>query len=280
MLRKGELCAEGLTCMLKDAEERRALTGIKIIRDSPSVGQTKKEVFRFIQAKVEGRIKGWKGKLSQAGKEVMIKSVTSAIPNFIMNCFKLPSGIIDDLNSTMAHFLWANGEGEKGIHWKTWDKLCEDEGRGGLGFKDLECMNLALLAKQGWRVATQEASLLFKLLKGRYFRRSSFLHAKLGANPSYGWRNLLKGRKVLAKGVRWRVEHLLGSDDATSVLSIPLSRRNGMDKLIWNYTRSGVYLTCLGYKCARDMIRNGECRGKTSEECSSGSVVDPCWSSL
>ncbi|GAA0149552.1 hypothetical protein LIER_36950 [Lithospermum erythrorhizon] len=28
-------------------------------------------------------------------------------------------------------------------------------------------MNLALLAKHGWRVATQEASLLFKLLEGR-----------------------------------------------------------------------------------------------------------------
>ncbi|GAA0172200.1 hypothetical protein LIER_26068 [Lithospermum erythrorhizon] len=46
-------------------------------------------------------------------------------------------------------------------------------------------MNLAILAKQGWRVATGEASLLVKLLKGRYFRRSSFLHAKLGSNPSY-----------------------------------------------------------------------------------------------
>ncbi|GAA0155444.1 hypothetical protein LIER_13171 [Lithospermum erythrorhizon] len=76
---------------------------------------------------------------------MMIKSVTTAIPNFVMNCFKLPAGIIDDLNRTMARFLWANGEGEK-----------------------------------GWRVATQEASLLFKL------PRTSFLGAKLGANPSYG----------------------------------------------------------------------------------------------
>ncbi|GAA0149095.1 hypothetical protein LIER_08359 [Lithospermum erythrorhizon] len=64
-------------------------------------------------------------------------------------------------------------------------------------------MNLALLAKQGWRVASQEASLLFKLLKGRYFRRSSFFNAKLGANPSYGWRSLLEGRNVPSMGVRW-----------------------------------------------------------------------------
>ncbi|GAA0186877.1 hypothetical protein LIER_34165 [Lithospermum erythrorhizon] len=31
------LCAERLTCMLRDAEERKALTGVKISRESPSI---------------------------------------------------------------------------------------------------------------------------------------------------------------------------------------------------------------------------------------------------
>ncbi|GAA0169943.1 hypothetical protein LIER_24319 [Lithospermum erythrorhizon] len=66
-------------------------------------------------------------------------------------------------------------------------------------------MNFALLAKESWRVPTQEASLLFKFLKGKYFRRSSFLDGKWGSNPSYGWRSLLQGQKILKKGVRWRV---------------------------------------------------------------------------
>ncbi|GAA0147477.1 hypothetical protein LIER_07165 [Lithospermum erythrorhizon] len=132
------------------------------------IGCTKRDVFRYIQAKVEDKVRGWKKKLlSQAGREVMVKSVTSAIPNFVMNFFKLPMGIIDDLNKTMARFFWANGEGEKGIHWQSWEKLCEETGSGSLGFKDLECMNFELLAKQGWRIITQEDSLLFKLLKGR-----------------------------------------------------------------------------------------------------------------
>ncbi|GAA0150348.1 hypothetical protein LIER_37103 [Lithospermum erythrorhizon] len=49
--------------------------------------------------------------LSQAGKEIMIKSVTSAIPMYVMNCFKLPVGLIDNLNSLMAKFFWENTEG-------------------------------------------------------------------------------------------------------------------------------------------------------------------------
>ncbi|GAA0185918.1 hypothetical protein LIER_33206 [Lithospermum erythrorhizon] len=40
---------------------------------------------------------------------------------------------------------------------------------------------------------------------GTYFRRSSFMHAKLGTNPSFKWRSLLEGRKVLTMGIRWRV---------------------------------------------------------------------------
>ncbi|GAA0167335.1 hypothetical protein LIER_22291 [Lithospermum erythrorhizon] len=37
------------------------------------IGRTKKDVFRYIQTRVEGRVLGWKGKLlSQAGKEVII----------------------------------------------------------------------------------------------------------------------------------------------------------------------------------------------------------------
>ncbi|GAA0163191.1 hypothetical protein LIER_39548 [Lithospermum erythrorhizon] len=103
------------------------------------VGRTKKEFFCYIQGKVDARISGWKGKLlSSAGKEVMIKSVTSAIPNFVINCFKIPLGTIDDLNMTMEKFFWANGDGEKGIHWMVWDKVCEEKANGGLGFKDLE----------------------------------------------------------------------------------------------------------------------------------------------
>ncbi|GAA0162175.1 hypothetical protein LIER_39363 [Lithospermum erythrorhizon] len=64
------------------------------------IGRSKREVFRYIMGKVEDRMRGWKGKLlSQAGKKVMIKAVTSAIPIFVRKCFKLSVGIIDNLNS-------------------------------------------------------------------------------------------------------------------------------------------------------------------------------------
>ncbi|GAA0157875.1 hypothetical protein LIER_38538 [Lithospermum erythrorhizon] len=169
-------------------------------------------------------------------------------------------------------------------------------------------MNLALLAKQGWRVVTRQASILYKLLKGRYFRNTSFLNAKVGYNPSFGWRSMLEGRKVVRKGKRWRVgdgkgidiwkdpwvprqtdfymrgarndgpryvsqctkngkwdtelvKSVMDSDNANLVLAIPLSRQQIRDRLVWNHTKSGNYLTSSGYLSTRNMKRNGELGG-------------------
>lgn len=48
----------------------------------------------------------------------------------------------------MARFWWSKGEKESKIHWLAWDRMTEAKENGGLGFKDLEAFNLALLRKQ------------------------------------------------------------------------------------------------------------------------------------
>ncbi|KAL9816409.1 hypothetical protein AtNW77_Chr4g0277371 [Arabidopsis thaliana] len=56
---------------------------------------------------------------------------------------------------------------------------------GGFGFKDLQCFNQALLAKQAWRLLTDSRSLLSQIFKSRYFLNSDFLNAPQGTSPSY-----------------------------------------------------------------------------------------------
>ena len=41
---------------------------------------------------------------------------------------------------------------------------------GGLGFRDLEAFNLALLAKQIWRIITNRNMLVSKILKAKYMK--------------------------------------------------------------------------------------------------------------
>ena len=56
---------------------------------------------------------------------------------------------------------------------------------GGLGFKDLESFNMALLEKQWWKVIHNEESLCFKVLKGKYFPKTSPLRAMKKYNLSF-----------------------------------------------------------------------------------------------
>lgn len=69
----------------------------------------------------------------------------------------------------VTNFWWGQQREEKRIHWKAWLKMCDPKSKGGLGFRDLESFNMALLAKQGWRVLNSPDSLLAKILKSKYF---------------------------------------------------------------------------------------------------------------
>ncbi|KAL6190943.1 hypothetical protein ACLB2K_037337 [Fragaria x ananassa] len=58
-------------------------------------GRSKNGALAYIKEKVANKMDGWKEKvLTQAGKEVLIKSVTLAIPSFPMSCFRFPKGAV------------------------------------------------------------------------------------------------------------------------------------------------------------------------------------------
>ena len=74
-----------------------------------------------------------------------------------------------------------------------------------MGFRDIHAFNLALLAKQVWRLIHQNHSLFFRVYKARYFPNCSFMEAELGNNQSYVWQSLLGARDILKEGTQWKV---------------------------------------------------------------------------
>lgn len=94
---------------------------------------------------------------------------------------------------------------EKKIHWITWKKLCTLTDRGGMGFRDIQVFNLAMLAKQAWSLIHNTHSLFCHVYKSRYFPHCSFKDAEVGSNPSYDWRSLLAARDVIFEGSKWEV---------------------------------------------------------------------------
>uniref|UniRef100_A0A803PF28 Reverse transcriptase domain-containing protein n=1 Tax=Cannabis sativa TaxID=3483 RepID=A0A803PF28_CANSA len=170
------------------------------------VGKNKKQVFGKIRDKVEAKLQGWKMSLfSQAGKEILIKAVIQALPCYVMSCFRITKGILHDIESLIARFWWGSTKNKHKLHWGNWHKLCRLKEQGGMGFRNLEDFNQAILAKQGWKVITNPDCLLSRILKALYFPAESFFEAKLGHYGSSIWSGIIWGRELLMKGSRWCV---------------------------------------------------------------------------
>jgi hypothetical protein len=85
------------------------------------------------------------------------------------------------------------------IPWMGWSRMGLAKEKGGLGYRDLECFNQAMLAKQGWCLIKHPSSLMAQMLKPKYFPIDGFLDSKLGSHPSFAWRSSIWNAKELLK---------------------------------------------------------------------------------
>jgi len=170
------------------------------------VGRKRTVAFQSIKDKVIRKLNNWKSKLlSLAGKEILIKAVVQAIPTYSMSVFLLPIGLCKELNHLMQVFWWGHLSNDSKIHWISWSRMGRAKFAGGLGFRDLLMFNKALLAKQCWRLIQFPQSLCSRILKEKYFPKSSFLSSVLGKRPSLIWRSFMAAKDLLSSGIIWRV---------------------------------------------------------------------------
>ena len=168
------------------------------------VGKSKRNTFAQLKQEVANKLMGWKEKLlSNTRKEVLIKVIAQAVPSYTMSCFKLPNTLCEELTRMVRQFWWDQVKDEKKLAWLSWEKMCLPKERGGMDFRDLRLFNLALLAKQGWRLQTNSSSLFYRVSK--YFPSCDFVEASMGCQPSYAWRSIMAAQHLVQRGVRWQV---------------------------------------------------------------------------
>ncbi|KAG8484135.1 hypothetical protein CXB51_022932 [Gossypium anomalum] len=118
--------------------------------------------------------------------------------------------------------------GRKGLHWCAWKELSVPKEEGGMGFRDLSKFNIALLAKERWRIMENLSSLIARVLRAKYFNGSNFMEALLGPNPSM--------------------------EEADQIVSIPIPTTNQPDK---ETDHDNKYLRCkLVYGSSTHAVRD------------------------
>ena len=71
-------------------------------------------------------------------------------------------------------------------------------------FKELAKFNDAMLAKHVWRLMHNTNSLFYCVFNSKYFPTGTIFDAK-HASGSFAWKSILKARRVILMGAKWRV---------------------------------------------------------------------------
>ncbi|XP_026433860.1 uncharacterized protein LOC113331363 [Papaver somniferum] len=184
--------APEMTHLLKIPEHRKALlTNILDIQSrdlgekylgTPTIFQASKiQTHMGILQAVDARITVWLHKLlSQAARTTLIKHIGQAITLFQMGAFLIPKHLCKQMDSHLSKFWWREtlDPKDRKLHLLGWDILCSPKAKRGLGFIKAELNNLAMLARNAWRIIENPDCLLATVLKAKYFPRTDFLNAK------------------------------------------------------------------------------------------------------
>ncbi|KAL4332654.1 hypothetical protein GQ457_07G000040 [Hibiscus cannabinus] len=168
------------------------------------IGKNKYAAFGRYRDKVDTRVSKWSNLLlSFSGREVLIKSVAQALPQYVMSCYFLPCSLVEEMSRSIRRFWWSGKGSARGWPLVAWDDICLPKAAGGIGFKDLHLFNIALLGKQLWRLLSAPGSLLCRTLRAKYFPDGDLFSASAPARSSFAWKGLHRAMLHLRDGFFW-----------------------------------------------------------------------------
>ena len=85
--------------------------------------------------------------LSVGGRLVLINSVLSSLPMFMMSFFEIPRGVLKMLDYFRSRFFWQSDEHKIKYRLTKWEIVCTPKDQGGFGVLNLDVHNKCLLSK-------------------------------------------------------------------------------------------------------------------------------------
>ncbi|KAL2902110.1 hypothetical protein RDABS01_027192 [Bienertia sinuspersici] len=165
-------------------------------------------LFKELEERIRNKIDSWKFKfLSQAGKIILCNSILVALISHIIFIYLVPKQVTKRITSTMLRFFWSTSENKKPIYAVKRETLEKHKNCGGLGLRNVETLNKAMLCKQAWRLNSRPNLLAAKVINARY--GENWLHNAtrnhFPKKTTWAMRGILKSVADLKKGFRKEV---------------------------------------------------------------------------
>jgi hypothetical protein len=116
---------------------------------NPRLGSTWKPLVDVIKRRLKSSGNKY---ISLGGRIVLINSVLNSLPIFFLSFLKLPVKVRNEIVKIQRNFLWSGLSERKKMCWVKWKDVCRPKKDGGLGIRDLQVMNISLLAKWRWKL--------------------------------------------------------------------------------------------------------------------------------
>lgn len=144
-----------------------------------------------IKNRIEKKLGGWKGKLLTAGgRLVLINSVLSSLPMFMLSFFEIPKGVLEKIDCYRSRFYWQNDQHKKKYRLAKWTVMCQPKIQGGLGIPNLEIQNKCLLSKWLFKLLNEDG-LWQELIRNKYLKEKPLGCCQKRATDSHFWKGLM-----------------------------------------------------------------------------------------
>ncbi|XP_074266072.1 uncharacterized protein LOC141588533 [Silene latifolia] len=153
----------------------------------------KKKDCECLVEKICSRINGYGArKFSYEGQVVWCEAVLSSLHSYWASMFVLPKGIINRIEATCRNFLWDSSAEYRRVPLVAWDKICRPKEEGGLGLKNQESMNKAMVGRLVNWVAEKKDTIWVKWVQQNYLKGQDWMDYTPAAQSSWVWRRICR----------------------------------------------------------------------------------------
>ncbi|KAL9241040.1 hypothetical protein vseg_015199 [Gypsophila vaccaria] len=139
-------------------------------------------------------------KFSYAGRLVLVNAVLTSLHSYWASLFVLPKGILAKIEAICRNFLWDNGPDYRKTPLVAWNTVCQPKAEGGLGIRNLELSNVAMIGRLVDWVAQKKDSLWVRWVYTNYIKKQEWSDYHPSTSSSWVWRKICAVKQLLAPG--------------------------------------------------------------------------------